>query len=301
MKKRVLTVAICSCLSMQVFAADEAPATNQNRVELGSITVQGEKQTRSLKDTTSSVTVIDQEELKSTQHHTLRDAIASVPNVVVQTGAVPNVRGVLGNGAAGGFNAVSGGASARFSTLIDGVNQPFIADFTGDSGLWDIEQIEVYRGPQSTNNGRNSIAGAMYIKTADPTFDWEGKVRLGYRNNERYIDKAVMLSGPVIDDTLAFRFSGQLIDGQTDTSNEPYASNPTNIDLNELDTKQGRFKLLWTPTDDLELLFTHAKYDEEGDAGRRFFEDTGTDANFKRFSVIWIPKAPSTVWMPIIS
>ncbi|BDZ73890.1 TonB-dependent receptor [Methylophaga marina] len=285
MNKHILAIAISACMSTQVFAEDavNSNSNQSNRVELGSITVEGEKQTRTLKDTASSVSVIDQEALKSNQYHTLRDAISSVPNVVVQTGAVANVRGVLGNGAAGGFNAVTGGASARFSTLIDGVNQPFIADLVGDSGLWDIEQIEVFRGPQSTNNGRNSIAGAMYIKTADPTFDWEGKVRLGYRNNERYIDKAVMLSGPVIEDTLAFRFSGQLIDGQTDTSNEPYESNPTNIDLNELDTKQGRFKLLWTPTDNLELMFTHSQYTEKGDGGRRYFEDTDTDAYFKTF------------------
>ncbi|AFJ01365.1 TonB-dependent receptor [Methylophaga frappieri] len=283
MKKRFLTVAICACISAQAGAETQTSSSDDNRVQLSNITVQGEKQTRSLKETTSSVSVIDAEVLKTTQYRTLRDVITAVPNVLAPTGVVPNVRGVTGNGAAGGFNAVSGGASSRFTTLVDGVVQPFIADFTGDSGLWDIKQVEVFRGPQSTNNGRNSIAGAMYIETADPTFDWEGKVRLGYRNNERYFDKAIMLNGPIIEDTLAFRFAGQLIDGQTDTSNEPVASNPTSIDLNELDTMQGRAKLLWTPTDNLEFMFTHSRYDEEGDAGRRYFEDTQTEGYYKTF------------------
>lgn len=288
MKKKLVAATVSACLSSSVMAADPAllvaDATNaQQSVILDNIVVSGEKQDRTLKNTTSSVTVIGDDVLKTTQHQNLREVLSSVPNVLVQTGVVPNVRGITGNGAAGGFNSISGGANARFTTLIDGVAQPFVADFTGDSGLWDMEQIEVYRGPQSTNNGRNSIAGAMYIQTADPTFDWEGKVRLGYRNKDKYIDKAVALSGPIIDDTLAFRFSGQVIDGQTITSNEAFDSNPTNIDLNELDTEQGRLKFLWLPTDDLELMFTHAKYNEEGDAGRRYFEDTSTDGYYKTY------------------
>lgn len=288
MKKKLVAAAISACLSSSVMAAEPAlvvaDATSaQQGVVLDNIVVSGEKQDRTLKNTTSSVTVIGDEVLETTQHQNLREVLSSVPNVLVQTGVVPNVRGVTGNGAAGGFNSISGGANARFTTLIDGVAQPFVADFTGDSGLWDMEQVEVYRGPQSTNNGRNSIAGAMYIQTADPTFDWEGKARLGYRNKDQYIDKAIALSGPIIDDTLAFRFSGQVIDGQTITSNEAFDSNPTNIDLNELDTEQGRVKFLWLPTDNLELMFTHSKYNEEGDAGRRYFEDTSTDGYYKTF------------------
>ncbi|MCX4192557.1 TonB-dependent receptor [Methylophaga sp. OBS1] len=286
MKKIFLAAAISACLSSMATADETTLASDTNQPQpiiLNDIVVSGEKQDRTLKNTTSSVTVIENEALKSTQYQNLRDVISVVPNVVVQTGVVPNVRGITGNGGAGGFNSISGGANARFITLVDGVAQPFVADFTGDSGLWDIEQIEVYRGPQSTNNGRNSIAGAMYIQTADPTFDWEGKLRLGYRNKDQYIDKAVVLSGPIIDNTLAFRFSGQVIDGQTITSNEAYDTNPTDIDLNELDTEQGRLKFLWLPTDDLELMFTHAKYNEEGDAGRRYFEDTSTDGYYKTF------------------
>src|SRR3546814_2966606 len=46
-----------------------------------------------------------------------------------------------------------------------------------DGLLWDVQQMEVYRGPQSTLQGRNAIGGVVAIKTADPTFDWQGKVR----------------------------------------------------------------------------------------------------------------------------
>lgn len=124
MKKHIVAVAVSSCLSTMVMA-DEPDLNNVSAdqgVVLDNIVVSGEKQRRSLKDTTSSVSVINAENLD--QYQNLHDAISAVPNLVVQTGVVPNVRGITGNGAAGGFNSISGGANARFTTLVDGVVQP---------------------------------------------------------------------------------------------------------------------------------------------------------------------------------
>jgi len=267
MNKRLLSLLVSMSLANVAFAAEQDNAT----VVLGDLTVKGEKLEKSLKDTTSAVTVIGDDVLRTTRNQTVREAISAVPNVVTPTGVVPNIRGVSGNGSAGGFNSITGGANPRVSVLIDGIAEPFVADFTGDSGLWDVEQIEVFRGPQSTTNGRNSIGGASYIKTKDPSFDWEGAVRLGYRNEENYIDKAVMLSGPIIEDKLAFRISGQMVDAQTTTSNDEYAGNPAGYDLNEIDTEKGRIKLLWKATDNLDALLTYSKNEEKGDTGRRYF------------------------------
>ncbi len=222
------------------------------------IVVTGEKTERSVKDTASSVSVINQALLDSGQLVSMSDALTDVSNVVVLTGAVPDIRGVSGNGSATGFNSFTGGARARVSTLVDGVTQPFVADLTGDTGLWDIEQVEVFRGPQSTSNGRNSIGGAVYVNTKDPTMDWEGAVRLGYRNQENFFDSAAVMTGPVIDDELAFRIASQWIDGETYSNPKSYSTNPTQKSYDTLDTSNTRAKLLWTPkqlTDFKALLF----------------------------------------------
>jgi len=238
---------------------------------LESVVVIGEKTERALKDTVSSVSVISAEILESMKHQTITDAVAEIPNVVSLSGAVPDIRGVSGNGSAGGFNSLSGGAKARVAMLVDGVAQPFVADLTGDSGIWDIEQIEVYRGPQSTSNGRNSMAGSIYIKTKDPSFEWEGAGRLGYRNKEDYVDKALMLSGPLIADRLAIRVSAQRLDAQTITDDKEFPGNPADYDLNEIRTDRLRAKLLWTPSEKSELLLTHAINNEQGDTGRIYY------------------------------
>ncbi|WP_062567580.1 TonB-dependent receptor [Pseudoalteromonas arabiensis] len=250
-----------------VLADDES-----NRKSMDTIVVTGEKTEKSLKETMSSVAVVDTSLIENGQLASISEALSEMANVVVLTGAVPDMRGVSGNGGATGFNSFSGGSKARVSTLIDGVSQPFVADLTGDTGLWDMEQIEVYRGPQSTSNGRNSIAGAVYMKTKAPTQEFEGAVRVGYRNQDNYFDTAAVISGALVEDVLTFRLSTQYIDGETFSNPPVYDTNPTDQELNKLDTSSTRAKLLYTPFEDLSVQLTYSTYNEEGNAGRKYFE-----------------------------
>jgi outer membrane receptor protein involved in Fe transport len=278
---RVKLITMLTTLAISSTNALAEEGGTKDNVVYDAIVVMGEKSEKSLKDSTSSVSVITDETLDTMQHQTISDAISGLANVVVLTGSVPDIRGVTGNGGAGGFNSISGGANARVSTLIDGVAEPFVADLTGDSGIWDIEQVEVYRGPQSTINGRNSIGGSIFIKTKDPTFDWEAAARIGYRNKDNYVDKSVMASGPIIDDVLAFRVTGQFLDAQTLTNNEDYDTNPADYDLNEIKTKRLKGKLLWTPTDSLSALLSYSTNNEDGDTGRIYYSG-GDPYDFER-------------------
>ncbi|PWQ95163.1 TonB-dependent receptor [Leucothrix arctica] len=257
-----------SLLSANAFAEGSNP---NNVTVLDSIIVSGEKIERSLKDTTSSVSVITEDALATTENQTITDAIDTIPNVVTTSGNTPSIRGISGDGAAGGFNSITGGAKPRVSLLIDGVAEPFVADWTGDSDLWDFEQIEVFRGPQSTTNGRSSIGGSINLKSKDPTVDWEGAVRLGLRNQEEYKNASAVVSGPLIKDKLAFRLSMQNTDGQTVTSEQGYADNAADYDLNELNSQRIRGKLLWTPNEKVDVLLSHSSADERGDTGRIFY------------------------------
>ncbi len=267
LKRNLFLIAIATAGTSQV----QAEANNQ--ITLDNITVVGEKTERTLKDTTSSVSVIGEEELSSMEHISVSSAIAEVPNVVVLSGSKPNIRGVSGNGSATGFNSFTGGAKARVSRLVDGVAEPFVADLTGDTGLWDVEQIEVFRGPQSTNNGRSSIGGSVYIKTNDPTFDWEGKARLGVRNQDQLIDTSVVASGPIIADQLAFRLAAQRLDGDTYNDGAEFDTHTSRFDLNELKNQTLRGKLLLQPDaiSGFSALLSHTSTEEEGDAGREYF------------------------------
>ena len=165
---------IAAAIAAPVVAQNAPTTQGLDESDIETILVIGERDERSLKDTVSSVSVLDGDSLNALRNFSITDAVAEVPNVVALSGAVPDIRGVSGNGSAGGFNSITGGARARVSTLVDGVPEPFVADRTGDSGIWDVQQIEVFRGPQSTLVGRNAIGGMIFVKTKDPTFDWEG-------------------------------------------------------------------------------------------------------------------------------
>lgn len=263
-----------TCSAAATTPTPDGDAERKARESIEVITVTGEKTERSLKDTAASVAVINQQMLDSGQIVSMSDALKDLANVVVLTGAVPDIRGVSGNGSATGFNTFTGGAKARVSQLIDGVSQPFVAEVTGDTGLWDVGQIEVFRGPQSTSNGRNSIGGAVIVHSRDPQMTSEGALRLGYRNQDRFLDSALTLNTPLVENELALRVATQWINGETYSNPVRYATNPGNTDFDRLDTQNSRVKLLWTPkaNRDLKLLYSYSRYQEEGNAGRLYFD-----------------------------
>ena len=255
-------------------ATKEAGKSQGNNTKIEHIEVLGEKVKRNLIDTTSSVSVFSEDVMNDMRYLSVSSAVAEVANVVVLAGQAPTIRGVSGNGSAGGFNGVSGGAKPRVSTLIDGVSEPFVADLTGDTGIWDIQQMEVFRGPQSTISGRNSMGGIVFIKTKDPTFDWSGAMRVGYRNKDNYLDTSGVISGPIMEDELAFRLSVQNVDGENYDQEILYPNNPASYDLNGLKTTQVRGKLLWSPQSirGFSALLTVSDLDEKGNSGRRFYQ-----------------------------
>lgn len=75
------------------------------------------------------------------------------------------------------------------------------------STLLDVQQIEVLRGPQGTLYGRNSVGGAIKIRSALPTRDYQahGALEIGDYDKRRF---EAVVSGPIVNDRLLFRFAG---------------------------------------------------------------------------------------------
>ncbi|GHF77861.1 TonB-dependent receptor [Thalassotalea marina] len=267
--KPVFTAVVGALITATTQANVVTPDAERQSME--TITVLGEKANRSLKDTTSSVAVITEEELNGGQFLTFTDAIADIPNLVSVQGDAPNIRGVVGNGSASGFDTFGSGAKPRVSTIIDGVVEPFVAELSGDSAIWDIEQIEVFRGPQSTTNGRNSIGGLIFVKTKDPSFDWEGAARLGYRNQDSLIETSGVISGPIVEEELAFRLTAQQVKGDVFGD---YIEKEYPFDPNELESRRIRAKLLWEPKnlDGFSALLSYSHNREQGNNGRATFD-----------------------------
>lgn len=174
----------------------------------------------------------------------VQDLYDRTPNVTTFGDGVfaPAIRGVDATGAASGGLGFIAGTRPRMTLTVDGRPLSTFELVGGPTGLWDVEQVELYRGPQTTLQGRNSIAGAMIVETKDPTFHWEGAARTAIGTHDRQRLSA-MLSGP-LSDSFAMRLSADRLDA------EGFADylGPQGVrDSKESDSQAVRGKLLFAP------------------------------------------------------
>ncbi|MEM1440926.1 MAG: TonB-dependent receptor [Verrucomicrobiota bacterium] len=217
----------------------------------GETIIRGELQDREILQSPTSAAVETGEELERRSEFDLYDTFERTPNI---TNAGSNVgiaiRGIDQRG-------IGGGGSPVIQIQVDGINLPSTqSTFFGPYSTWDLEQVEVLRGPQSTQQGRNSLAGAVIIRSKDPTYEEEYKIR-GEVASRDTRGGAFAFNAPIIDDKLAFRTSFEAFD------TDGFLSNPT-LGTNDFDSRNAstfRAKLRWDPVDTVSIVtsYTHAE------------------------------------------
>lgn len=246
-KKNTIALAVGSaiCLSHSAWAAEQAKS-----IEIAPITVTGEKINRTLEQTQSSVAVVTEQQLREKAEHDLVDVFARTPGVYNQAGNENwGIRGVPVSGFDDQGPATLNGA---VSVFVDGAQQPNRALTLSPMPLWDAEQVEVFLGPQSTTQGRNSLAGAVVIQTRNPTFEPSFSAQTNVGNYGEY-GAAVAGGGSIVDDKIAGRLAVDYLEG------DGYIDNiATHDDANPNRTSNARGKLLVLPNDDTEVLLTYA-------------------------------------------
>jgi len=208
-RSAALAALLAASVSPAALAQDVSSAQPEASDRLEAIVVTGEKRDRTLMDTASSVSVTTAEEmLRRAGLETTGDLLAGIANLVsTEPGNLaPAVRGIDGTGPAEGADAFFAGTRPRLNYQVDGRTLTYNEAIFSDATLWDVEHVEVFRGPQSTLQGRNAVAGAIVLKTKDPTYEWEGTARLLAGNRSTWQGSAA-LSGPIVEDQVAFRLS----------------------------------------------------------------------------------------------
>ena len=187
-----------------------------NEPQLEEIVVSGERLTRTLSDTASSVMAVTGEGLELLSGaDRIEQVLALAPNVHMGSGSEgPAIRGQDSTGVLRDLPGFLGGARPRATLQVDGRAVSFNEFIFGAAPLWDVRQVEVYRSPQTTTQGRNSIAGAMFVETHDPTYEWEGSARLIAGNYDTR-QGSLVLSGPLVGEQLALRLAGDVRGSRT--------------------------------------------------------------------------------------
>ncbi|MEM6677495.1 MAG: TonB-dependent receptor, partial [Pseudomonadota bacterium] len=217
---------------------------------LDQILVQGELQTRTLQETQTSVAIITGEALERRSDGDLADIAERTAGVTTSFGNSSFViRGIEESGFGTGTNG------GTISVNIDGARVETANRLSSSTfSTWDLEQVEILRGPQSTQSGRNALAGVVEVRSKDPIYETEVKARLHAGNGDLF-QGAAAFNLPLIEDRLALRFSADV-----ERSNG-FVENPFlgNDDQNQEERVTLRGSLRFDPTEDFSaiLKFTH--------------------------------------------
>ncbi|MEM8546626.1 MAG: TonB-dependent receptor [Pseudomonadota bacterium] len=238
---------------------DVAPEDSLSGV-MEEVIVVGELLSRSQQETLTSVYSEAGEQIRrrgETDFNAVTNRMANVTNL----GGEFSIRGVSTSGPAGG-------TGQTITTTIDGARiSNFLDQDTRTYSTWDLAQFEALRGPQSTQTGRNALAGSITIRSQDPTF--EPALKLGGQlGNSNLQQLAFAANMPVVDDVLAVRISWE------DVESDAFVDYPNSTGFTgETSRETGRIGVLWQPTDRASALLKFQHVDQV-DPGR--FVDRAT-------------------------
>ncbi|MBD3648865.1 MAG: TonB-dependent receptor plug domain-containing protein, partial [Pseudomonadales bacterium] len=175
----------------------ESPAFAANERRIEEVIVTAERRESSVQDTSISITAFTTELIEDFGIQNQSDLQNMIPATTIQP-YDSAIRGV-------GRNFRNLGGDPGVATYINGIYSEDLYTATIGS-LWDIERIEVLRGPQGTLYGRNAVGGAMNFIYKKPTgeFDFAAKTILGDYGVQ---DVYAMINGPLVDGTLNARLT----------------------------------------------------------------------------------------------
>jgi iron complex outermembrane recepter protein len=226
-------------------ASGAACYTSHADEALQEITVTAARRETALQGTPVAVSAITSEQIEVQRVESISDVQLLVPGLtftsLTHAESYVSIRGT-------GIKNDAPGTDLGVSVFIDDVPTTGIAD--NDPDLFDLQDIEVLRGPQGTLFGRNVTGGAVLIHTALPSFTPKEKLEVTYGDHD-LIQARALVSGPLLDNTLAGKVTVSMTkqDGNVANLTTHHADNA--IDLASL-----RAQLRWTPTDDFQALLS---------------------------------------------
>src|SRR5688572_8713359 len=229
----------------------------QSSEGLEEIVVTAQRREQSLQDVPISVTAITGEAIEEGGFSDVEDLSIFVPNLFMRdafTGQSLIVRGI---GTSTGNEAFEQ-AVAAFS---DGVY--YGRDNLSQGAVFDLERVEVVRGPQPTFAGQSATAGAINVITRKPGDVWEGGLNMAYGSDEE--SSFDVAAGGPLTDNFGIRVSGRYYE----LDDAGYTSIIGDVPQGVKENKAARVIAAWAPTDNLDFTFKleHQDVWQRGTAG----------------------------------
>ena len=250
MNIRLNSIALAVIASTALFSTPLMVAQAQEGTVLEEVIVTAQKREENVQEIPVSVTSIGTDLIEKLGIYSTQGVVEASASVnMIQSNTKSNssfsIRGI-------GTNVAGVGVEHSVAMIVDDVALP--SDGQSTMGLFDVERIEVLRGPQSTLFGKTASAGLINIITKGPAEEFEGGVELSFTDETAY-EMQGSISGP-ISDSLAYRLTGHWAD------RDGFAENlaPGQPDLGGTEAEGVRAKLRWQPSEtvvaDLSLYYT---------------------------------------------
>ncbi len=236
MNKKLISHAIQVTLFGTTLAIPQFTLAEQARLE--EVVVVARRRSEDLQQVPIAVTAFTSSDIQSAGISRPQDFISLTPNVSIVDAANAGDTQVTIRG-----QYSTRDAESTFAYVVDGVLITNPNGFNGE--LFDIEQIEVLKGPQGAIYGRNAVAGAIIVNTKKPTQEFEADVK-GTLGDDNLQKAQATVSGPLIDDQLYGRLS--MFYGESDGQFENELTGDDDA-VNYWEEQAVRGRLIWEPTD----------------------------------------------------
>ncbi|MEZ6011622.1 MAG: TonB-dependent receptor [Hyphomonas sp.] len=243
----VTMVSVCALVSaMPAIAQETETSEEQDTARLNTITVTAQRREEDIQIVPVAVTAFSAEDLEIRSALNLEEVARSTPGLMY-VGAEsikatrPSIRGISGGG----------GTAGRDSSIGVYVDDVYLGGpASANIELFDLERVEVLRGPQGTLFGRNTLAGVINMTSQKPDDELGGYVQAEYGNYDHKRLKG-RVSVPLVKDKLSASLSGLYFDRDGFLENAYL-----NTDTNDAHQWGVRGALLYTPTDNIEWLIS---------------------------------------------
>ena len=268
--KRLTVVACSAAIAASV---QSIPSWAQSELALEEVIVTATRRDESLQDVAVSVSAIDAELGQATVRR-LDDLQTFSPNLYIRrspgiaSGASITIRGI-------GTQDVDKTLDPAIGVMMDGV-------FLGtSSGVlmqnFDVQRIEVLRGPQGTLFGKNTTGGLINIIRGDVTMEWGGDFIVTLDEHGREDIKGVV-NVPIVDDKFGVKLFGAQV------KSDGFVYNTTlEEDVGGDDVQNYGFAAKWQPTDNFDIKLHYEKTKDESDQGAYVNRNTNNDNTCKFF------------------
>ncbi len=226
--------------------------------DVEALIVTAQKKEESIQDVPIAISAFSQKSLEEQKIEGGYDLMKAIPNVTFSksnfTSYNFSIRGI-------GTKAVSATTDPGVAVAFN--NSAIIQNRLFEQEYFDVERVEVLRGPQGTLYGRNATAGVINVISKKPNLSaFEGSVKAEVGNYDTHRVTA-MMNLPIVEDVLAVRFAGAL------TSREGYDYNTlTQNAINGRDLWSGRVSIGFEPTERLRGNFIWERFEEDDDRSR---------------------------------